>query len=48
MHKIGGMVAALEKAGVGFGKEGTVPGAFYTFATPPSSALTPLGDIRAV
>lgn len=46
INAIGGIVAALEKAGVGFGKEGTAPGAFYTFATPPSSALTPLESTK--
>lgn len=46
IHAIGGIVAALEKAGVGFGKEGAAPGAFYTFATPPSSAVTPLESTK--
>lgn len=36
---IKGIVAALEKAGVGFGKQGATPGKFYSFAPPPSSAL---------
>lgn len=39
---IGGIVAALEKAGVGFGKPGTKPGKFYTFAPPPAHAVTPI------
>ncbi len=36
---ITGVVAALEKAGVGFGKQGATPGKFYTFSPPPASAL---------
>ncbi|MBV9466405.1 MAG: hypothetical protein JO169_09855, partial [Solirubrobacterales bacterium] len=36
---IGGIVAALEKAGVGFGKPGAMPGKFYAFAPPPASAV---------
>jgi hypothetical protein len=39
---IGGVVAALEKAGVGFGKPGANPGKFYTFTPPPTSALLPI------
>ncbi len=42
IHTIGGIVKALEKAGVGFGKKGKGPGAFYHFKTPPHSALTHL------
>jgi hypothetical protein len=38
-HTIGGIVAALEKAGVGFGKKGKHPGAFYEFKTPPHKVL---------
>jgi hypothetical protein len=41
-HTIGGIVAALEKAGVGFGKKGKGPGAFYEFHAPPASALVRL------
>ncbi len=37
---INGIVAALEKAGVGFGKNGSAPGKFVTFAPPPASAVT--------
>ncbi len=37
---IGGIVAALQKAGVGFGKPGSMPGKFYTFAPPPARAVT--------
>jgi hypothetical protein len=37
---IGGVVAALEKAGIGFGKPGATPGKFYSFSPPPVSALT--------
>jgi hypothetical protein len=36
---IGGVVKALEKAGVGFGKPGAKPGKFYTFSPPPASAV---------
>jgi len=39
IHTIGGIVAALEKAGVGFGKKGKRPGAFYEFKAPPRHAL---------
>jgi hypothetical protein len=39
-HTIGGIVRALEKAGIGFGKKGKGPGAFYTFKNPPKRALT--------
>lgn len=37
---INGIVAALEKAGVGFGKKGSAPGKFVTFSAPPASAVT--------
>jgi Ferritin-like domain len=37
---ISGVVAALEKAGVGFGKPGAKPGKFYSFSPPPASAVT--------
>lgn len=40
IRNINGIVAALEKAGVGFGKQGSKPGKFYSFAPPPASALT--------
>lgn len=36
------IVAALEKAGVGFGKPGAMPGKFYSFAPPPPSAVAPI------
>ncbi|MGH2888450.1 MAG: hypothetical protein ACRDNJ_02375 [Solirubrobacteraceae bacterium] len=39
IHDINGVVAALEKAGIGFGKPGAKPGKFYTFAPPPASAV---------
>lgn len=42
IKNINGIVAALEKAGVGFGKPGAMPGKFYSFAPPPSSALAPI------
>jgi hypothetical protein len=42
-HTIGGIVANLEKAGVGFGTQGKGPGKFYHFpGRPPASTLTPL------
>ena len=34
--------AALTEAGVGFGAQGSKPGAFYTFAPPPASATVAL------
>ncbi len=40
IHTIGGIVAALEKAGIGFGKKGKGPGGFHTFKSPPKSVLT--------
>lgn len=39
---VSGIVGALEKAGIGFGKQGTTPGKFYEFALPPASALVTL------
>ncbi|MGH2874477.1 MAG: hypothetical protein ACRDL5_18715, partial [Solirubrobacteraceae bacterium] len=42
IHSIGGIVGALEKAGIGFGKQGRRPGAFYTFRPPPASAVVRL------
>lgn len=42
IHTIGGIVKALEEAGVGFGKRGKGPGRFYEFRTPPRKALTRL------
>ena len=36
IHAIGGIVGALEHAGVGFGKKGKGPGAFYEFHAPPA------------
>lgn len=41
-HTIGGIVKALEAAGIGFGTQGQAPGAFYQFQPPPASALTAL------
>jgi Ferritin-like domain len=46
IHTIGGIVKALEKAGVGFGKKGKGPGAFYEFKTPPHSALGQIKNNR--
>jgi hypothetical protein len=43
-HTIGGIVKALEAAGVGFGKKGKAPGAFYHYKTPPASATTRLAS----
>jgi hypothetical protein len=37
---IDGIVAALEKAGVGFGKQGSAPGTFVTFAPPTPNAVS--------
>ena len=37
---IDGIVSALEKAGVGFGKQGSAPGKFVTFAPPPPDTVT--------
>jgi hypothetical protein len=46
-HSIGGIVANLEKAGIGFGKKGKGPGKFYEFpGKPPSSTTTPLHSNR--
>lgn len=42
IHTIGGIVKALEAAGVGFGTQGQAPGAFYQFQPPPASALATL------
>ena len=39
IHTIGGIVAGLEKAGIGFGTKGKTPGRFYGFRIPPRSAL---------
>jgi hypothetical protein len=44
LHSIGGIVATLEKAGVGFGKASTAPGAFHQFAKPPASTLVALAN----
>lgn len=46
IHTIGGIVRALEQAGIGFGKEGKGPGAFYEFKVPPASALERLESNR--
>lgn len=46
IRSIGGIVRALEGAGVGFGQRGSKPGAFYEFKTPPSSALVPISNRR--
>jgi hypothetical protein len=43
-HSIGGIVANLEKAGIGFGKKGKGPGKFYEFKNPPHRALTKLAS----
>ncbi|MGH2856042.1 MAG: ferritin-like domain-containing protein [Solirubrobacteraceae bacterium] len=36
---LGGIVKAIEKAGIGLGKQGAKPGKFYSFSPPPGSAL---------
>lgn len=41
---LGGIVSALERAGVGFGKQGSKPGKFASFAPPPASAVVPIAD----
>lgn len=46
IHTIGGIVKALEKAGVGFGKRGKAPGAFYHYKTPPGNTLEHLASNR--
>jgi Ferritin-like domain len=43
---IGGIVGALEAAGVGFGTQGQGPGAFYTYKKPSSSVLETLSSNR--
>ncbi|MGH2914862.1 MAG: hypothetical protein ACRDMX_07730 [Solirubrobacteraceae bacterium] len=40
ISSIAGVVAAIEKAGIGLGKPGAKPGKFYSFAPPPASAVT--------
>jgi hypothetical protein len=42
LHGIGGIVEALEDAGIGFGKQGKKPGAFYHFHAPPQSTVVHL------
>jgi hypothetical protein len=44
IKSISGVVAALEKAGVGFGEPGAKPGKFYDFSPPPASALTTISS----
>ncbi len=46
IHTIGGIVEALEDAGIGFGKKGKKPGRFYHFHAPPHSALTHIENNR--
>lgn len=43
-HTIGGIVANLEHAGIGFGKRGKGPGRFYHYHRPPHHALTRIAD----
>ena len=43
---IDGIVAALEHAGVGFGKQGSAPGKFVTFAPPPADTVTHVGHTK--
>ncbi len=40
IHSIGGIVKALEAAGIGFGKKGKHPGKFYDFHKPTHHVLT--------
>ena len=40
IHTIGGIVEALEDAGIGFGKKGKKPGKFYEFKPPSHGVLT--------
>jgi hypothetical protein len=40
IHKISGIVKALEDAGIGFGKKGKKPGKFYEFKAPSGHVLT--------
>lgn len=42
IHTIGGIVKALQTAGVGFGTQGATPGAFYQFQAPPASTVVTL------
>jgi hypothetical protein len=44
INSIKGVVAELEKAGIGFGKQGATPGKFYEFGPPPTSALTTIAN----
>lgn len=39
-----GIVAAIEKAGIGLGKPGAGPGKFYSFSPPPASARTAINN----
>lgn len=43
---IGGIVEALEDAGIGFGKKGKKPGRFYSFKVPPRHAVTHIQSNR--
>ncbi|MGI8429202.1 MAG: hypothetical protein ACR2OB_07840 [Solirubrobacteraceae bacterium] len=42
--EIGQITAALEAAGVGFGRRGDKPGKFVTFAPPPPGTTVPIGE----
>jgi hypothetical protein len=44
ISSIGDVVAALEQAGVGFGKQGSKPGKFYSFAPPPAGTVTAVSN----
>jgi len=39
IHRISGIVKALEDAGIGFGKKGKKPGKFYEFKPPPKNTV---------
>lgn len=46
IHRISGIVEALEDAGIGFGKRGKRPGQFYEFKAPPRSTVVHLENNR--
>jgi hypothetical protein len=46
IHRIGGIVEALEDAGIGFGKKGKKPGRFYEFKAPPKHTVVHLENNR--
>ncbi len=46
IRNIGGIVKALQSAGVGFGKQGKSPGAFYEFSKPPAGTVVAIQNNR--